>query len=40
MYLPLIGLGATWAGWVTTVLVWLVLAAAIIYVLGRADKNK
>ena len=39
MYLPLLGLGAQWAGWITTVLVWLLLAALIVLLLARADKT-
>ena len=39
MYLPLLGLGAEWGGWVTTVIVWLLLAAITIAILARVDKN-
>ena len=39
MYLPLMGLGVQWAGWVTTVLVWLLLAAAVIALLSWSDKR-
>jgi hypothetical protein len=39
MNLPLLGMGAMWAGWITTVLVWLVLAALIIALLSWSDKK-
>jgi hypothetical protein len=39
MYLPLLGQGAAWAGWITTALVWLLLAAAIIALLAWTDKK-
>lgn len=40
MFLPLLGLGgANWAAWITTILVWLLLAAATIALLALSDKN-
>jgi hypothetical protein len=39
MNLPLLGFGSAWAGWITTVLVWLLLAAVIIALLAWTDKK-
>lgn len=40
MFLPLLGLGgANWAAWITTVLVWLLLAAGVIALLSFSDKS-
>lgn len=39
MYFPLVGLGAEWAAWVTTALVWALLAALTIAALSWTDKT-
>jgi hypothetical protein len=41
MYLPLVGLGVEWPAWITTILVWILLAATSIALLSWTDaKNK